>query len=156
MAVRYKPLEKHVFGVARSATGFEIDYEGHVLVTDEPEDRNGTDLGPPPFDTFLAVLTGCSHVILGLIANDVGVRIEDVKMRQRAELDINGIYGIEEVTHPVKEIDLEIEFKTDASEDQIELIKSSLPKRCPVFVVMTQAGITIKDHWSISSIQPEE
>ena len=152
MATRYKPLEKLVSGVGKSATGFEIDYEGHTLVTDEPKDRNGTDFGPPPFDTFLAVLTGCSHVILGLIAGDLGVRIEDVRMRQRTELDINGIYGIEMVTRPVTEIDLEIAFRTDATDDQIAVIKSSLPRRCPVFVVMTQAGIVIRDKWSISPL----
>ena len=152
MAIRYKPLEKLVSGVGKSITGFEMDYEGHRLITDEPEDRNGTDFGPPPFDTFLAVLTGCSHVILGLIASDLGVRIEDVKMRQRTELDINGIYGVEEVTKPVTEIDLEIEFRTDATDDQIVVIKSSLPKRCPVFVVMMQAGIVVRDKWLISPI----
>ena len=83
MAVRYKPLEKIVSGVGKSPTCFEMDYEGHVLVTDEPASRNGTDLGPPPFDTFIAVLSGCSHVILGLIAKDLDVRIEDVKIRSR-------------------------------------------------------------------------
>lgn len=153
MATRYKPLEKLVSGVGRSATGFEMDYEGHTLVTDEPEDRNGTDRGPPPFDTFLAVLGGCSHVILGLIAGDLGVRIEDVRMRQRTELDINGIYGLETVTRPVTEIDLEIAFRTDATDDQIAVIKSSLPKRCPVFVVLTQAGVVIRDKWSISPLR---
>ena len=117
--MRYKPLEKNISGVGKSPTCFEMDYEGHTLVTDEPLNRNGTDLGPPPFDTFVAVLSGCSYVILGLIAKDLGVRIEDVKMRQRTELDLRGIYGVEEITKPITEIDLHIEFKTDATDDQI-------------------------------------
>ena len=146
--VTFKKRPKSVAAVGVSPTCLEINYEGHQLHTDEPPARGGGDKGPPPFDSFVAMLTGCSHVILGIIAEELGVRIDDMKMSLDTELDIRGIMGAAEVSKPIETIDLRLDFATDARDDQLAVMQAALKKRCPVNVVMTQTGIEIVEHWT--------
>ncbi len=143
-----KTLPKSVEATGITRTCLQINYEGHRLHTDEPPSRGGTDVGPPPFDSFVAMLTGCSHVILGLIADELGVRVADMKMSLDTALDARGIYGMAEVTRPIERIDFRLDFATNANDDQLAAMKATLRKRCPVNVVMTQAGIEIVEHWT--------
>ncbi len=152
MKATFKPLPKHVEGRAITPTCLQIDYSDQRLHTDEPVSRQGTDVGPPPFDTFIAMLTGCSHVILGIIARELGVQVVDMKMRLDTQFDARGVYGIAQVDRPLERIDLFLEFKTDASADQLAIMKQTLAKRCPVNVVMTQAGIEIVEHWQTAPL----
>ncbi|MEE9301617.1 MAG: OsmC family protein [Alphaproteobacteria bacterium] len=148
MKVTPKTLPKSVEATGITRTCLQINYEGHRLHTDEPPSRGGTDVGPPPFDSFVAMLTGCSHVILGLIADELGVRVADMKMSLDTALDARGIYGMAEVTRPIERIDFRLDFATNANDDQLAAMKATLRKRCPVNVVMTQAGIEIVEHWT--------
>ena len=75
--VALKQLPKSVEATGITPTCLQLNYEGHRIHTDEPPSRGGTDVGPPPFDSFVAMLTGCSHVILGLIADELGVAWDD-------------------------------------------------------------------------------
>lgn len=146
--VALKQLPKSVEAAGITPTCLQLNYEGHRLHTDEPPSRGGTDVGPPPFDSFVAMLTGCSHVILGLIADELGVRVADMKMTLDTSLDARGIYGMAEITKPIERIDFRLDFATDATEEQLATMKATLCKRCPVNVVMTQAGIEIVEHWT--------
>jgi uncharacterized OsmC-like protein len=147
--VKVKKRPKSVAAVGITPSCLQIEYEGHRIHTDEPPARGGTDVGPPPFDSFIAMLTGCSHVILGLIAEELGVRIVDMKMTLDTELDTSGILGLAEITKPVEHIDLRLNFATDASADQLAVMQATLKKRCPVNVVLTQAGIEIAEQWTV-------
>jgi len=150
--ITLKKRPKSVVAVGITPTCLQINYEGHRTHTDEPPARGGSDIGPPPFDSFVAMLTGCSHVILGIIAEQLGVRIDDMKMALDTELDIRGIQGVAEITKPIEKIDLRLDFATDASADQLAVMKATLHKRCPVNVVMTQAGIEIAEHWTVRAL----
>ena len=147
--ITLKKRPKSVAAVGIKPTCLQLNYEGHRIQTDEPPARGGSDIGPPPFDSFVAMLTGCSHVILGIIAEELGVRIDDMKMSLDTELDIRGIQGVEEIAKPIERIDLRLDFATDASDDQLAVMKATLQKRCPVNVIMTQAGIEIEEHWTV-------
>ncbi len=150
--VTFKKRPKSVAAAGISPTCLQLNYEGHRIHTDEPPARGGADIGPPPFDSFVAMLTGCSHVILGIIAGELGVRIDDMKMSLDTELDIRGIQGVEEITKPIEKIDLHLDFASDATADQLAVMQATLNKRCPVNVVMTQAGIEIVEHWTVRPI----
>ena len=147
--ITLKKRPKFVAAVGITPTCLQLNYEGHRIHTDEPPARGGSDIGPPPFDSFVAMLTGCSHVILGIIAEELGVRIDDMKISLDTELDIRGIQGVEEIAKPIERIDLRLDFATDASDDQLAVMKATLQKRCPVNVIMTQAGIEIEEHWTV-------
>jgi len=150
--IKLKKRLKSVVAVGVTPSCLRLEYEGHRIHTDEPPARGGTDIGPPPFDSFIAMLTGCSHVILGIIAEEMDVRIEDMKMSLDTELDIRGIQGVEEIAKPIEKIDLHLDFATDASEEQVAVMKATLPWRCPVNTVLTQAGIEIDDRWTVRPI----
>jgi uncharacterized OsmC-like protein len=53
------------------------------------------------------------------------------------------------ITKPIEHIDFRLDFATDASADRLAVMKAKLTKRCPVNVVMTQAGIEISETWTV-------
>lgn len=148
MSTKTKHWPLQVTGVAENGAHVESLVGGHVFHTDEPGSRGGTDIGPAPFGTFIASLVGCSQATLNLISEERGVVFDDVSYRLSTEIDPRGAFGVAEVTHPVKEIRLEVECSTNATEEQLEEIEEELPRRCMVSTVLRQAGVRIHHSWS--------
>lgn len=147
MNVRIKRWPLEVTGVAENGAHVESSVGGHVLHTDEPASRGGTDAGPAPLATFVASLVGCTQATLNLISGERGVVFEDVSYRLSTEVDPRGAFGVAEVKRPVKEIRVDVECSTDATEEQLEEIREELPRRCMVSTVLRQAGVEIRHSW---------
>jgi len=124
----------------------------HRFTIDEPPARNGTDLGPSPLETMLSAYLGCTNVIANMIADEMGITIRDVKLDLAGYFDTRGVFNKAEVTVPFPRIALKVEMSTDASADQVEELKHNLATRCPVSVVLRQAGCRIEEEWKVSPL----
>ncbi len=122
----------------------------HQMVIDEPPARNGTDLGQSPLETLLSSFLGCTNVIANMIAEDMGIAIELRDLKVVGHLDTRGVFGKADVTVPFPRIVLEVDLVTVATDGQVEELKLSLAKRCPVSAILRGAGCLIEERWTVT------
>ncbi len=119
-------------------------------VIDEPEERDGTNLGFTPTETLIAALIGCTNVISHKIAHRHGIEFADMTIEAEATFDRRGAALMEEVRVPFPRIVLTIDVRTDASDADMEKVKTELPKFCPVSKVIREAGTVIEEVWNVT------
>ena len=122
-------------------------------VSDEPEARGGTNEGFAPTEMALASLMACSNVITHKIAHKNNVEIIALDFKVDAEFTRLGVMLEEEVDIPFPEILLTINLTTNASDEEVNILKTDLPKYCPVAKVFSQSGSKVISEWNI--IRPD-
>ena len=119
-------------------------------VIDEPEERDGTNLGFTPTETLIASLIGCTNVISHKIAHKYGIAFDDMTIEADATFDRRGASLMEEIGVPFPKIVLTIDVRTDASDADMEKVRTELPKFCPVSKVIREAGTVIEEVWNVT------
>ena len=143
----------HHFGVEAAATSrcrIEARARQHTVVTDEPEIRGGSDNAATPLETMLASFMGCLNVIAHVIADEMKIRIDALSMSVDAAFDTDGVRNSKTTVLPFPEIALTMNVTTAASNEEIKRLREDLEKRCPVTVILTQAGTRIDATWNIT------
>ncbi|MGI6141251.1 MAG: OsmC family protein [Caldicoprobacterales bacterium] len=64
---------------------FQMDLDGHRLVTDASEEIGGNDLGPRPKKLLLAGLIGCTGIDVTSILKKMKVEVEEMGLEVKAE-----------------------------------------------------------------------
>lgn len=126
----------------------EVKVRGHSLVVDEPPYRHGTDVGPTPLETMLAALMSCTHVIAARIAHERGVRLEFKGMSCVGHLDHRGIDKEADVPVPFPKVEIAIKVATDLDAAALDDLREELEQRCPMSVILRQAGTVIEQTWT--------
>nr|WP_144921797.1 OsmC family protein [Paenibacillus bovis] len=121
------------------------DFESFVI--DEPVSLGGTNEGANPVEFVLAGLTGCTSVMIALIAKEQKFSYEDVNFVNSGDLDLRGLQGVEGVSPHFQSVSFEVEIKTDESEERLAALKAEVEKRCPVMNLLVDAGIPVQSTW---------
>ncbi len=151
MSIRQKPLIRvQVEGHCPTMSLTEVRMRGHAFVVDEPPYRHGTDVGPTPLETMLGALVACTNVIARRIAHERGVNLQFRRIGCEGMLDHRGIDAEADVPVPFPDITLTLEAETDATADQLDALRASLEQRCPMSVILRNAGSRITTHWRIT------
>ena len=129
---------------------FEATAEGHTFQIAEPVERGGTNFGPSPTETMLGALAGCTNIIAHKCAAKNGVTFQDFSVEIKSSFDRRGVTLQDEIDVPFENIDVIIDVTTDADDASMDLVKSDLPKYCPVSKVLQQAGSNVTDVWNIT------
>ena len=143
----------HHFIVEAEATSrcrLEANTRQHTVVIDEPAVRGGTDSAATPLETMLASFLACLNVISHMIADEMGIEIEDLSMSLDASFDTDGIRNKTPTTLPFPEIALTMNVTTSASDAEIAQLGEDLEKRCPMTVLLVQAGTKINATWNVT------
>jgi len=67
----------------------------HQILADEPQDNNGTDTGPAPYELLLAALAACTSLTLRMYANRKGWELGSIHVDARFSRDDCGLENIE-------------------------------------------------------------
>jgi len=126
----------------------------HRILIDEPAARGGTDQAASPLETLLAAYLGCTNVIAHMIAGEMGIALGALRFELEAELDTRGIFGKAEVTVPFPRIRLEVEAETAESEARLAELRAALARRCPVAVILGQAGVELFEEGTLVRPKP--
>ncbi|MEW8974075.1 MAG: OsmC family protein [Tissierellaceae bacterium] len=120
-----------VEGKLRGNMGFEMDLNGHKLITDGAEEIGGNDLGPRPKQLLLAGLIGCTGIDVMSILDKMKVQVEDVKIEAEADIT-DGTPSVYENIH------LTYRFKgKDLPEDKLKrAVQLSEEKYCGVSAML--------------------
>jgi uncharacterized OsmC-like protein len=118
-----------------------------VDVSDEPEERGGTNEGFAPTELFLSSLMACSNVISHKIAKKHDINLIAYELSMDVEFNRLGVTLQEEVELPFPAIALRIEATTDSSDEKLEILKRDLPRYCPIAKMIAAAGTRLETEW---------
>ena len=142
--IRRKSLTAHNAGGMRT----EIDMgEYGRIVTDEPVAHGGTGTGPSPLQTVLGALCGCESVTFSRTAAEMGLRYGGIDFEAEFRLDIRGRLGNRNVRPYFHTVRVEARVDTDATEDELRAVVEETERRCPVFNLMSDAGVELEMRW---------
>jgi putative redox protein len=113
---------------------FEMDINGHKLITDTSVENGGDDLGYRPKTLLLAGLIGCTGIDVMMILNKMKVELEDVNIDVEADV-------VDEDPKVYKYIKLNYRFKgKDLPLDKIQrAVELSQEKYCGVSAMLSKA-----------------
>ena len=89
-------------------------------------------------DMLLEALVGCAGVTLSAIATALGIPLRDATIRAEGDLDFRGTLGVsKDVPVGFKQIRLNFDLDTDASEEQIATLIRLTERYCVVYQTLS-------------------
>ena len=133
-------------------TRSDITAGNHSMIIDEPASRHGNDEGMLPLQALMASLASCTHVVANQIASELGIIFRDSHIAITGTFDTRCYTGKAKVDPPFPEIDLTVTLSTDATDAQLDDLKTQLRWRCPVAATFSAAGTKINEVWNVSPV----
>src|SRR6266480_4634183 len=85
-------------------------------------------------DMLLEALVGCAGITLNAVATALGILLRDATVRAEGDLDFRGTLGVsKDVPVGFRQIRLQFDLDTDASEDQIATLIRLTERYCVVY-----------------------
>jgi uncharacterized OsmC-like protein len=89
-------------------------------------------------DMLLEALVGCAGVTLRAVATALGIPLRDAKIKAEGDLDFRGTLGVsKDVPVGFKQIRLNFDLDTDASEEQIATLLRLTERYCVVYQTLS-------------------
>lgn len=117
------------------------------FVIDEPISLGGSNEGANPVEYVLAGLTGCTSIMIAIIAKEQNFAFEGVEFKNSGEIDLKGLMGVKGVSPHFQTVDLEVIVKTNEDEKRLQALKDEVEKRCPVMNLLFDAGVPVQSTW---------
>ncbi len=114
--------------------------------TDHPEIFASEDNGPTPVEYILVGLAGCLTAGVASVAANRGIELRSVKATLEADMDIQGILGIDgDVRNGFNGITVNFDVDADASDEDIAAVVAQSQKRSAVFDIITNpTNVTVR------------
>jgi len=91
-------------------------------------------------DMLLEALVACAGVTLNAVATALEIELKRGEVKAEGDLDMRGTLGVtKEAPVGFRNIRLSFELESDASEDQIALLKKLTERYCVVYQTLTSA-----------------
>jgi len=119
-----------ISGSAESHSRTLLKARDLVDISDEPEERGGTNEGFAPTEFFLASLLACSNVISHKIAKKNDINLDSFELSMDIEFNRLGVT-----------------LQEEASEEKLEILRRDLPRYCPIAKMISAAGTPIETEW---------
>lgn len=117
------------------------------LVTDEPVAHGGTGAGPSPLQTVVGALCGCEAVTFSRTAAEYGLAYSGIDFEAEFKIDIRGRLGNREVRPHFHTVRVVAYVDTAASDYELAAAVEETERRCPVFNLLTDAGVRMHMRW---------
>ena len=91
-------------------------------------------------DMLLEALIGCAGVTLSAVATALGIPLRDARIRAEGDLDFRGTLGVaKDVPIGFKQIRLNFELDTDATEEQLTSLIRLTERYCVVYQTLNHS-----------------
>lgn len=111
----------------------EVKTRGFDVVLDQPENMGSSDLGPRPSELLLAALAACHEVTYRLYADSMDIDLQDIAVSVTGVSDARGFFDVDdEVDAGFSEVYGEINIVSNASDEDIERLRQTVNRHCPV------------------------
>lgn len=104
---------------------------------DEPKSLGGADQDPNPVEYVLASLGACQAIVYRALASLKGIKIDDVAVRTKGHLDLNGFLGLDKGARPgFSKVEFETTIVSDEPAETIEKLATQVEALCPVLDII--------------------
>ena len=124
-----------------------------TVVTDEPEAHGGTGEGPSPLQTVVGALCGCESVTFNRTAAELGFDYSAIDFEAEFTIDIRGRLGNREVRPHFQTVRVQAVVETEESEERLREVVDETEARCPVYNLLSDAGVKLETHWLRRSVR---
>ena len=105
----------------------------HEIISDQPLGFNGQNKGPKPSELVLAALAACQETTYRIFAEDMGIEIGEISVKLKGTQDLRGFMALDdEVPAGFTNIVGQIFIQSDATEQDLELLRQRVEQHCPV------------------------
>jgi uncharacterized OsmC-like protein len=108
-----------------------------VFDADHPAVLVGRDNGPTPVEFILHALASCLTAGIANIAAARKVRLTEVRSTISGDIDLNGIFGLQDVRNGYQQVTVKFVVKGDAPADVLRDIVEQSRRRSAVYDVIT-------------------
>ena len=95
----------------------------------------------------LGALCGCESVTFSRTAAEMGLDYRGIDFEAEFRLDIRGRLGNRNVRPYFHTVRVEARVDTDAAEDDLRAVIDEPERRCPVFNLLSDAGVELEMQW---------
>ncbi len=122
----------------------EVTSGKHKFMLDEPPQLGGTDTGMNPVEALLGSLGACMGIVAKSFAQMHKIDLQDLKIELEGDLDPDGFMGTnKEAKIGFSKIRINIDIKSNSSEEDIEKFVTFVENSCPVCdTIMNSPEIT--------------
>ena len=143
VARQLRVVERHAQPLRRSDSFFGLGAEQSrdktfTVEADHPKVFASEDHAPTPVELVLSGLASCLTAGVAAVAQRRGIQLHSVKATLEADMDLQGILGIDDdVRNGFGAIRVHFDITADASEDDIKALVAQSQKRSAVFDIIT-------------------
>jgi len=115
----------------------QTKYEGNArhfkITVDEPQALGGNDEAPNPVEFILAGYAGCLNVVIHLVARELNIKINSLKIEISGDIDPARLFGTS-FNNRAGFLSLLVEIDLDSYADEVtqNLLFKQVKERCPV------------------------
>lgn len=103
------------------------------VIVDQPENMGSTNQGPRPSELLLAALAACHEVTYRLYADAMDIDLKSVAVSVTGVSDARGFFNVEkDIAAGFSEVYGEIKIESDATDEDIERLRQTVNRHCPV------------------------
>jgi len=136
-----------IMGKCVSQQRTDVEARGKTIIIDEPVQRDGTDLGMSPLETFFSSYCGCINVVANLIITEMGLDVEISSVEIKGRFISAAFTGEENIGVPFERMKLIIMAKANCTDDELAKVKEQLVWRCPISATFFAAGMDLTEEW---------
>ena len=109
------------------------------LRSDEPAGLGGSDTAPNPVEQLLAALGNCLAVGYAANASAAGIKIEDLRINLKGDLDLRTFLGLAQGNAGYEAIQVSVDLASDASAEQLGQLHDRVVGTSPVGHTLSRA-----------------
>ena len=118
-------------------TGRVRDFD--PMVIDEPAAFGGADSAVSPADVVLVALGTCQEIMYVALASTMDIPLDEVKVDVNADLDLNGLMGLDPETPPgLLEMSYDVHIKSPAPVEDLKRLVDTVEYQCPLLDTLTR------------------
>ena len=144
------PLTLDSTGVWQGRYRTDVAARDFAFTVAEPEGLGGDDAGPNPLEYVLGGFQGCVAVVVETVAKERGITIDDLRLGVSGTIDLRGFLGVPGVSPSFESIDGWVRLRADIDAEQFEGLVAETERRCPLYNLFRDAGVTPEIRWSLN------
>lgn len=120
-------------GENKNVTRLDVNARQFKIIVDEPASLGGTDQGANPVEYILAGYAGCLNVVGHLVAKELGITINNLRVEISGDLNPARFMGLS-FDERAGFLGLHVKLQVDSNADEVTLEKwlQQVENRCPV------------------------
>lgn len=123
----------------------KTDIRDFKVISDEPEELGGSNLGPNPVEFVLSALAACQEIVIKAHAGQLGIDVTSVQVEARGDLDLRGFFNVsDDVRAGFNKVTYHTKIETNETDpEKLEKLKQISLDRCPVLDII-QNPVTVE------------